>query len=207
MLKENPDVTRKLRALWCLHATGGVDEATTQRTAGQPRAVPARLGDPARAGRTRRPAPPLATKLAELAKADPSPAVRLFLASGLQRLPVEQRWPIASALVAHAEDAADKDLPLMDWYGTAELASADPARASQLIPTAKVPLVRQYLARRAGHRRAAAAGGPGWRCLKVLADNRRRRRAERRPPRHGRRPSPAGATCRCPRRGRPCSRN
>ena len=42
-------------------------------------------------------APPLAAKLAELAKTDPSPVVRLFLASGLQRLPVEQRWPIATA--------------------------------------------------------------------------------------------------------------
>jgi putative membrane-bound dehydrogenase-like protein len=146
-LKQNPDVTRKLRALWCLHATGGVDEATINELLASPEpyirgwAIQLALEG-------RQAAPALAQKLADLAKADPSPTVRLFLASGLQRLPLESRWPIASALIAHAEDATDKDLPLMDWYGTAELVPADPAKASQLLTTAKVPLVCQYLARR-----------------------------------------------------------
>jgi putative membrane-bound dehydrogenase-like protein len=147
MLKQNPDVTRKLRALWCLHATGGVDDATTSEllasTEPYLRGWAIQL-----ALEGRKAAPDLLVKLADLARADPAPAVRLFLASALQRLPVESRWPIAKALIAHGEDAPDKDLPLMDWYGTAELVPADPARAAQLIATAKIPLVRQYLARR-----------------------------------------------------------
>ena len=57
------------------------------------------------------PAAPALEKFATLAKSDRSPVVRLYLASALQRLPHEKRWPIAEALAAHREDAADHNLP------------------------------------------------------------------------------------------------
>ncbi|HZE95522.1 MAG TPA: dehydrogenase, partial [Planctomycetota bacterium] len=92
--------------------------------------------------------PKVAAKLLEMAKSDPSPVVRLALASGLQRLPVAERAPIAEALMAHEEDAADAQLPLMIWYGIEPLVSSDRDRAVALIAKAKIPLVRQYTTRR-----------------------------------------------------------
>jgi putative membrane-bound dehydrogenase-like protein len=77
-----------------------------------------------------------------------SPVVRLALASGLQRLPVKDRWGIAEALVAHGEDAKDANIPLMIWYGIEPAVSADRARALALLKKTKIPLLRQYIVRR-----------------------------------------------------------
>src|SRR5262249_47009599 len=66
----------------------------------------------------------------------------------LQRLPLARRWTLAEALAAHAEDAADANLPLMLWYGMEPLAPADPDRASKLLARVRIPLVRRYLVRR-----------------------------------------------------------
>jgi len=53
----------------------------------------------------------------EIARNTSSPKVRLALASALQRQPVTNRFALAEALLDHAEDAADDNLPLMMWYG------------------------------------------------------------------------------------------
>ena len=68
-------------------------------------------------------------KFAEMAKSDPSPVVRLYLASALQRMPAEKRWPILEGLLTHAEDADDPNIPLIVWYGAEPLAEVDPSRA------------------------------------------------------------------------------
>ncbi len=86
--------------------------------------------------------------LAATAEGDPSPVVRLALASALQRLPLDRRWEILAGLLKHAEDADDPNLPLMDWYAAEPLAEADPSRALSLAIDSKIPLVRSFLARR-----------------------------------------------------------
>ena len=83
-----------------------------------------------------------------LAQSDPSGLVRLHLASSLQRLPLEARWPIATALAQHAEDANDRQQPLMIWYGIEPAVAADPLKGVELIATAKHPTVRRLVARR-----------------------------------------------------------
>jgi len=88
------------------------------------------------------------SKLAKMAADDPAAWVRMALAAGLQRLEIADRWPIASALAGHAEDARDTNLVLMLWYGIEPLAGADPHRALELASGARLPLVRQYIARR-----------------------------------------------------------
>lgn len=92
--------------------------------------------------------PKLIEELVQLANKDKSPIVRLALASGLQRLPVKDRWGIAEALVAHAEDAKDANIPLMIWYGIEPAVSADRTRAIALLKKTKIPLLRQYIVRR-----------------------------------------------------------
>jgi putative membrane-bound dehydrogenase-like protein len=94
-------------------------------------------------------------KFGELAKSDPSPVVRLALASALQRMPLEDRWPILEALVDHSEDSDDHNLPLMYWYAAEPLAAADPARALKLAQGAKVPKILPFMVRR-----VAAIGTP-----------------------------------------------
>ena len=83
------------------------------------------------------------------AKQDESPLVRLSVASGLQRLAIEQRWPIAEGLLSHAEDSDDHNLPLMYWYGIEPLVAADPERALELANKSKIPKVANFIIRRA----------------------------------------------------------
>jgi hypothetical protein len=84
-----------------------------------------------------------------MATGDDSPTVRLYLASALQRLPVEDRWEIATELVKHEGDKDDHNLPLLYWYGIEPLVPADKAKALKLAQASKIPVIREYIARRA----------------------------------------------------------
>lgn len=86
--------------------------------------------------------------LEKLAKSDASGLVRLELASGLQRLPLEARFPIATALANHAEDANDRQQPLMIWYGIEPAVAAYPQQALALIASSKIGTVRRLVTRR-----------------------------------------------------------
>lgn len=83
-----------------------------------------------------------------MAREDKSAFVRLGLSSALHRLPVNDRWDLATALLGHAEDAADKDLPLLTWYGIEPAVAADPAKAALLLAKCQQPQVRQFITRR-----------------------------------------------------------
>ena len=74
--------------------------------------------------------------------------VRLQTASDMQRLPLEERWPIATALAKHEEDANDRQQPLVIWYGIEPAVAADPLKGVELIKEAKLPTVRRLVARR-----------------------------------------------------------
>jgi putative membrane-bound dehydrogenase-like protein len=97
-------------------------------------------------------------KLAVLARQDPSPRVRLYLASALQRMSLDDRWAIAEGLVEHAQDASDHNLELMYWYGIEPLVAQDRARALTLAAKCAVPAgestrpLRKYIARRVAQR-------------------------------------------------------
>jgi putative membrane-bound dehydrogenase-like protein len=147
ILAENADVTRKLRALWALHATKALDDARLTALLDHPSeyvrgwAIRLMVED--------RKAPAAAVeKFARLAASDPSPYVRLYIASSLQRLPHEQRWPIIEALASHAEDVRDPNLPLMIWYATEPLVPTNKPRAAGLMAKVKIPIVREHIARR-----------------------------------------------------------
>jgi putative membrane-bound dehydrogenase-like protein len=146
MLAEQTDGNRKLRAVWALQAIGGLTETALLNLLREP-------GEDLRRWAVRLmveqgTAPPAALeKLPQLARSDPAPSVRLALASALQRLPLADRMPLAGALASHGEDAGDANLPLMIWYGIEPLAGTE-TRAAALLAKARIPLVRQYVARR-----------------------------------------------------------
>jgi putative membrane-bound dehydrogenase-like protein len=148
---DDESTANKLRALWTLHATGGADEAFlveqlshkdefVRKWAIQLLVEETSLEKPASEG--------VASKFASLAKDDSSQVVRLALASAMQRLPLAQRWPIATNLVAHEEDNDDHNLPLMVWYGIEPAVAADKPQALKLAATSKVSKVRQFIAKR-----------------------------------------------------------
>ena len=173
IIRENPDVTRKLRALWALHVTGGLQPefSSDPRFSKQPLDL--------RRGRVIEPqSSPLLLEMLEhsdenlrwwavqllceekkvparllqrfaaMARDDKSPFVRLSIASALQRLPLAHRWTIAERLASHAEDAADANLPLMIWYAIEPAVQEDRTRALDFARTTKIPRLREFIVRR-----------------------------------------------------------
>ncbi len=136
---EHAEVPRKLRALWALHVTGGVRDEFLIRQLGHEseyvRAWAVKL-----LCEDRSPPQEALERFCELAANGDSPFVRRQLASALQRLPADQRWPLAAALVARAEDAADTNLPLMIWYGIEPLVHENAMRFTARSPHGADPL-------------------------------------------------------------------
>ncbi|HEV8061939.1 MAG TPA: PVC-type heme-binding CxxCH protein, partial [Gemmataceae bacterium] len=150
----HPDETRRLRGLWALHVTGGLNAARIQQgLADAGPFVRAWTIQLALEGGT---APAdLLSKLAEMAKNEPSPVVRLYLASAAIRLPVADRWQIVEGLLTHTEDAKDHNLPLMYWYAAEPLGALDPERALALSQAhLELPILPFMV------RRVASAGTP-----------------------------------------------
>jgi len=148
MLREQTDPTRQLRALWAVHGTGGLDDKLIiellRNKQEWVRAWTIQL-----ALEEAKPSPgALSARLADLAAEDPSPAVRLYLASALQRLSMAERASIAGRLAARREDAEDPNLPLMIWYGIEPMVSVDDGMAESLLSKARIPLIRQFIAQR-----------------------------------------------------------
>lgn len=88
------------------------------------------------------------SELARRASEDKSPVVRLYLASAMQRLPVEDRWEVVEALAQRAEDANDHNIPLMVWYAAEPLPTKDAERALKLAESAKLPNLLNFMTRR-----------------------------------------------------------
>jgi putative membrane-bound dehydrogenase-like protein len=138
---------KKLRVIWAMHVTGQLDEAGLTRLLDDPE--PAVRGWAIQlAAERKNVSPPMLERFAKLAASDLSPVVRLALASALQRIPPPARYPIATALVAHAEDAGDHNLPLMDWYAIEPLVTLDPERAVDLAAVSRIPTVSKFIVRR-----------------------------------------------------------
>lgn len=137
----------RLRGLWALHATGqlGENEIALGLTSDQAlvRAWTIQL-----AVETRKPSQATLARFATMAQSDPSPVVRLYLASALDRLPNENRWAVLEHLLAHAEDASDHNLPLMYWYASEPLAAVDASKAWKLVDGSSIETVNEFMLRR-----------------------------------------------------------
>jgi putative membrane-bound dehydrogenase-like protein len=147
MFQEANEAPRALRALWALQVTGGLGGLSESSLLAHPsehvRSWAIRLYCEGK-----NPSDALLAAFEKLAATDPSPRVRLTLASVLQRIPLAQGWEIARGLVAHSEDESDANLPLMTWYALEPRVAADPSRACKLFSDIRVPLLRTFVARR-----------------------------------------------------------
>lgn len=83
---------------------------------------------------------------------DPNPKAagleRLHRATSLQDLPLKERFPVAASLAAYAEDASDRQQPLMLWYGIEPAVTQFPDEAIALAVNSKIPKLRKFIARR-----------------------------------------------------------
>ncbi|RDC62482.1 PVC-type heme-binding CxxCH protein [Adhaeribacter pallidiroseus] len=147
ILKNNPDETRKLRAMWALHVTKGFNEKElmallddkseyVRSWAIQLLAEDQNLSDVA------------LKRFAKMAKTDQSAVVRLYLVSAMQRTAPEKRWETLEALVQHEEDKDDHNLPLMLWYAFEPTVVTDMNRAIEIARKAKVPSVLPFTVQR-----------------------------------------------------------
>jgi putative membrane-bound dehydrogenase-like protein len=141
------DSDHRLRALWGLHVIG----------AAPPELLQGALQDPDEHIRAwaiqlicedKSPSHQALEQFARMANQDRSPVVRLYLASALQRLPHDARWPIITALAQHGEDVEDHNIPKMIWFGLEPLVVEDPDRAIELAASTRIPLLAQHISRR-----------------------------------------------------------
>jgi len=139
----------RLRGLWALHVSGGLTPGLLLAHLGEGTAH--EVGWKIRlAMEDSTPSSLLLAALLDLARTSTSPVVRLELASALQRMPLDARWPIAEALLVHGEDADDMNLPYLIWYGFEPLATRDTGRFLDLGLGGKIPMVRDFAIRRVG---------------------------------------------------------
>ena len=149
ILNENPDVTRKLRALWALHVTKGLSESDLlgllKHESEYLRSWAIQL-----LSEESGPSDAAIGQLNEMAKSDTSALVRLYIASAAQRTSVDKRWDMVDALYQRAEDKNDHNMPLMVWYAFAPLVEKDMNRAVEIAQRAKLPNALKYTTRRLG---------------------------------------------------------
>lgn len=156
------DTPQRLRALWTLNLIGACDEATLLSLLRDDdehvRTWAVRLLtdtwplDQRDGTRPAQPevnvAPALLTEFTRIAAEDKSGLVRLTLASALQRLPVDRRGNLATALASRNEDATDHNLPAMLWFALIPVADADLSALLPLVETTAWPDLRRFISRR-----------------------------------------------------------
>ncbi len=135
---ESSEVSQILRVLFTLHVVDALDAAQLATLLQHPSDLVRSWGVTFATERRSAPALPVAS-LVVLASDDPSPTVRLAIASALPALAAADRWEIAAALARHAEDIDDRFLPRMIWFGIAPLMAADPGRGLEMAASTPLP--------------------------------------------------------------------
>lgn len=147
LFQTSTNVDHRLRAMWSLHVTENLS-AEELKTALSDKEPYVRAWAVQLLCEDRQPAPDVLARFGQMATQDPSPVVRLYLASAMQRVGSETSWKLAEGLLSHAEDANDHNLPKMIWYGLEPLVKANPKQALDLTSRSRIPMVTQFIARR-----------------------------------------------------------
>ncbi|MEC5129287.1 PVC-type heme-binding CxxCH protein [Verrucomicrobiales bacterium BCK34] len=134
----------RLRALWTRHVTGLLTGARVMASLSDSneyiRAWAVQLATPDEV---------LLKRFSEMAQSEESLIVRRYLASRLQRLPLNQRWDIVEGLIRDGRSKHDRNIPLLCWYGISPLVEADPEKALQLVSKTDWPQLKDFMTRRA----------------------------------------------------------
>lgn len=147
ILRENPDITRKLRALWALHVTRGISESELIELLKNDNEY-LRSWAIQLLSEDQSPSDNTLQQFIGLARSDTSALVRLYLASAMQRTPPAKRWDIVDALYQHSEDKNDHNQPLMIWYAFEPLVEKDMNKAIAIALRAKLPEALKFTVQR-----------------------------------------------------------
>ncbi|WP_337043708.1 PVC-type heme-binding CxxCH protein [Emticicia sp. 17c] len=158
ILYKNPDVTRKLRALWALHVTKGLTEKELVALLANPNEY-VRSWSIQLLAENKMVSSETMKQFGIMAKTDNSALVRLYLASAMQRLAPSQRWEVVEALTQKAIDKTDHNLPLIVWYAAEPLATIDAKRFLQMAEKSKLPKFLNYAIQRTGSLNTSEAKG------------------------------------------------
>ena len=132
-LHSSVDKNARLQALWALHVTGGLGEDHLLEASRDDEA--ALRAWAVRLFTDRGPASAKAiARMVAMARSDPSPLVRLHLASAAQRVPANVRTPLLIGLAHRSQDHEDAVLQRMLWYALEPALAASPELAGSLIP-------------------------------------------------------------------------
>jgi putative membrane-bound dehydrogenase-like protein len=93
--------------------------------------------------------PPISNELVRMAKDDPSPVVRRYLASAIQHVQAPIAWQMIEALARHGEDRDDRNIPYLLWHSMATQWSSNPStsldRAFAVAQQAKPPQLSEWI--------------------------------------------------------------
>ena len=148
-LPKAPTTGKRLRTLWAMHVTGFF-EGNQSRLIGMLanndehwRSWAVQLlcenGSPGKEA---------LEAFAALAINEHRPMVRMYLASALQRLPFEERWPILQALAYQSEDIDDPLIPRLLWYALEPMVTEHPDKALEVATNGRIPFLQACVARR-----------------------------------------------------------
>jgi len=84
----------------------------------------------------------------QMADRDSSAVVRLYLASALHRLPIDQRWEILAALARRGEDVSDPNIPRVLWLALEPAVTSFPEKALEVAMAGRIPFLQESVARR-----------------------------------------------------------
>ena len=177
-LQQASTTPARLRALWALHLTSGLDARTAIENLTSPdewvRAWTIQLALESQESieRILREIKEEELKtdpdLFQLAQSDPSALVRLFIASGIQRIPdVKTKARLLQHLLQRAEDAKDHNMPLMLWFAMEPLVAENPKEVLRAAYETPLPKILNFTTRR-----IAAIGTDDARALIAEALNR-----------------------------------
>ena len=151
LLESTSNPAHRLRAIWCLHVTGLIasDELVNLLDHNDPqvRRWAIQFLCEGREQQTSASHSAL-SKFLTLAQSDPSPIVRLALASNAQRLKSNNRWEVLSRLAIRTEDSNDHNLPKMIWFGIEPLVCQRPSDAIGLGMKTPFKLLARHIGRR-----------------------------------------------------------
>jgi putative membrane-bound dehydrogenase-like protein len=78
----------------------------------------------------------------------------LSMASGMQRLPLQDRFALAVRLLSNVDEreASDANIPLMTWYAIEPIIDSDWEQTHALLEVTRLPMIRQFITRKATSR-------------------------------------------------------
>jgi putative membrane-bound dehydrogenase-like protein len=150
----NKDPIVRVRAMWALHLSGCIDEAWLISQLRHPdehirvwavRFLTDSHGNDDLVGWR-----PIVGEFNSIAQHDRSGLVLLYLASALQRIPLDMRWPLGKAIAARSERAfiEDRALAIMLWLGMEPVIAQRPATSLDLLKQTGFSLIRENIAHR-----------------------------------------------------------